>query len=232
MRASKYCVYCGVLMNRIANHDDGRSVEHMIPQVSVSIVRNNGQGDYHACRKCNSNKGKIDEVLGLLCRMAGDNVQSRNEAKVEYEEKVNKGDYRFITAERSKTSSPKGWSIKIPLNGRQIYQYGIWLAKGVYFEKTGEILSNQYLICVEMVNQEQVNRIKEMYKNKKNSEAFDELSMNLNIPNINGESFIISTDDAREIFVCFNRVIMFHLKLLEKNRINETLCNKSRRALY
>ena len=232
MRSSDYCVYCGVELNRIENHDNCRSVEHMIPQVSVSIKRTKGEGDFHACKKCNSTKGAIDDVLGITCRMVGDNKEGSIRAIRKFKEHCDKRDYRFVKAMRSVRYSSQGPCIDIPLSGKQIYQYGIWLAKGVYFINTGKLLLNQYLIHVDIVRPSEVKGIKEIYKRQRGTEAFNDLSQNINIPNINGESFIIARADTMRMFICLNRVIMFHLTLLEKNRVNETVCNKARRALY
>lgn len=232
MRSSDYCVYCGVELNRIENHDNCRSVEHMIPQVSVSIKRTKGEGDFHACKKCNSTKGAIDDVLGVMCRMLGDNKEGSIDAIHKFKEYYDKRDYRFVKAMRSVRHSSQGPCIDMPLTGKQIYQYGVWLAKGAYFINTGEILADRYLICVDLVRSVEVRAIKEFYKRQNGSEAFNDLAKNINIPNINGESFMIMQAGKMQMFICLNRVIMFHLTLLEKNRVNETLCNKAKRALY
>ena len=46
------CVYCGRVVKKSKNTDEGRSVEHLIPQIAVSIKRTNAKGDFHVCRGC------------------------------------------------------------------------------------------------------------------------------------------------------------------------------------
>lgn len=232
MRASEFCVYCGTKMNRIENDDLCRTVEHMIPQVSVAIKRNNGEGDFHVCRKCNGEKSKIDDILGITCRMVGGHPTGSLEAIKKFKQRLEKNDRRFNTAFNSHRLTSLGHCISLPLNRKQLFQYGEWLAKGVFFINTGKLLSNQYLLWVEIISHAEVLAIKECYKRKIGSEAFDDLSKNNNFPNINGESFILNNGDSKEIMVCFNRTLIFHMKLLENNRINQTLCNQAWRKLH
>ena len=55
--------YCGVLMVVGENLDHSRSVEHMIPNTVLTQRRTRREGDFYACRGCNSEKSHIDYVL-------------------------------------------------------------------------------------------------------------------------------------------------------------------------
>lgn len=231
MRESACCVYCGTQMNRIENHPQCRTVEHMIPQVSVSFRRTNGEGDFHVCRKCNSDKSRTDEVLGIMCRMAGEHQEGSFDALSRFKKAIARNDSKFLEAYRSARKDDGGASISIPLTGSECYRYGTWLGKGVYFIKKGKLLPDNMLVWIDVIGHAAVNYIKDQYRNKNGSEAFDDLSMNGMIPNINGESFLIVGDDAREMFICLNRVFMFHIKLLDKTYSNQKKCAKALHSL-
>lgn len=231
MRESTHCVYCGVLMNRIVNDPHCRTVEHMIPQVSVSLKRTNGEGDFHVCKKCNSDKSRSDEVLGVIFRMVGEHPQGSFEAINKFHKALARKDSKFIKAYKSVKHGENGASIFLPLTAKEFHRYGTWLGKGVYFIQNGELLPEDLLILVELVSQEEVNYIKDQYKRQHGSEAFDDLSLNGSIPNVNRESFLIAGNDSRVMFVCFNRVMMFHIKILDRTFINQKKCRKAFRNL-
>ncbi|HHW1007443.1 hypothetical protein [Escherichia coli] len=208
-------------MNRIENHPHCRSVEHMIPQVSVSIHRTNGEGDFHVCKKCNADKSRIDEVLGVICRMVGEHSTGSFDAINKFKNALKRNDSKFREAFQSVKHTGRGAQITLPLEGKEIYRYGSWLAKGVFFLEYEQLLPPDKLIWVNIVRHDEVMAIRDMYRNQRGSEAFEDLSKNSNVPNINGESFLIVGREAKEMFICFNRVMMFHIKILDKSFINQ-----------
>lgn len=218
-------------MNRIVNDPHSRTVEHMIPQVSVSIKRTNGEGDFHVCKKCNSEKSRIDEVLGVICRMVGEHKDGSFDAIKRFHKALARNDSKFIRAFESVESGIKGTSIRLPLTAEEIYRYGIWLGKGVYFIQQGALLPERFLVWVELISHEEVNYIKEQYKRQHASEAFDDLSKNSRIQNINKESFLIAGSNSRVMFICLNRVIMFHIQFLDRTFVNQKKCKKALRSL-
>lgn len=228
MRESTHCVYCGILMNRITNHPHCRTVEHMIPQVSVSFKRTNGEGDFHVCKKCNGDKSRTDEVLGVICRMVSEHPVGSIDAVHRFHKALGRKDTKFIQAIRSVKPLDEGASITLPLTARELHRYGTWLGKGVHYISTGELLHSEQPVLVDIVGQEELNLIKNEYKQQRGSEAFDDLSSNVNVPNINKESFLIYDEKKREMFVCFNRVMMFHIMILNKSFVNQ---KKSAKAI-
>lgn len=231
MRESTHCVYCGVLMNRVVNDPHSRTVEHMIPQVSVSIRRTNGEGDFHVCKQCNSEKSRADEIIGIICRMVGEHSEGSFDAIKGFHKALARRDSKFIRAFESVSRDNRGASISLPLTAKEFYRYGIWLGKGVYFIQQGELLPDNFIIWVELIGHEEVNYIKDQYKRQHGSEAFDDLSKNSSIQNINKESFLIAREGAKEMFICLNRVMMFHIKILDKTFINQKQCKKALRTL-
>jgi len=124
-----------------------------------------------------------------------------------------------------------GASIALPLTAREYHRYGSWLGKGVYYITTGKLLPPEQPIVVDIVSQKELNQIKNEYKQKNGSEAFEDLALNVNIPNINKESFLIYDDKIREMFVCFNKVMMFHIRILDKTYVNQKKCDKALKIL-
>lgn len=227
MRESTHCVYCGILMNRIVNHPHSRTVEHMIPQVSVSFKRTNGEGDFHVCKKCNADKSRIDEVLGVICRMVSEHPVGSIDAVHSFHKALGRKDSKFIQAIRSIKPLEVGASITLPLTAREYHRYGSWLGKGVHYITTGKLLHPEQPILVDIVSQKELNQIKYEYKQKNGSEAFEDLALNVKIPNVNKESFLIYDDKIREMFVCFNKVMMFHIRILDKTYVNQKKCVKA-----
>ncbi len=231
MRVSTHCVYCGILMNRIVNDPHSRTVEHMIPQVSVSFRRTNGEGDFHVCKKCNSDKSRTDEILGVICRMVGEHPEGSFDAINSFHKALARKDSRFIKAFESVSYVGNKASILLPLTASEIYRYGEWLGKGVYFIQNGELLPEKYLILVEIIGHEEVTYIKEQYKRQHGSDAFDDLSKNEKIQNLNEETFLIADKGSRVMFICLNRIVMFHIQFLDRTFSNQKKCKKALRCL-
>lgn len=233
MLNSEICVYCGVTLNEIHNHMSSKTIEHMIPNVSLTVKRNRGEGDFHVCKSCNSEKSRLDELIGLICRMTGDNKEGAFLAAEKFRNAVERKDKLFVHAMNSIKPYGVGATIAIPLTIKDISKYGKWLAKGQYFLKRNEMLNEEnHIISVNIINYFEVRQIKDWYRKASHSEAFDDLSKNESILNINNESFIISGDDCKNIMVCLNRTFIFDLKILENTRQNKTIANKIKRRLY
>lgn len=134
MIKNKNCVYCGGEVRKSKNADSGRPVEHLIPQIAVSKKRTNAQGDFHVCRKCNTEKSKIDELFGLLSRINTPGSGGK-EALSKLRNMVGKKNKTLLSMMDSATKHPDGMEIKLPFNGEDIYKYGVFLTKGEHFKK-------------------------------------------------------------------------------------------------
>lgn len=163
--------------------------------------------------------------------MVGEHKDGSFDAIKRFHKALARNDSKFIRAFESVESGIKGTSIRLPLTAEEIYRYGIWLGKGVYFIQQGELLPERFLVWVELISHEEVNYIKEQYKRQHASEAFDDLSKNSRIQNINKESFLIAGSNSRVMFICLNRVIMFHIQFLDRTFVNQKKCKKALRSL-
>jgi hypothetical protein len=67
--------YCWRLLIKAENKDNSRSVEHLMPNAALTRRRKNDEGDFCACRRCNSRKSSIDYVLGVITK-AQHNLQT------------------------------------------------------------------------------------------------------------------------------------------------------------
>lgn len=65
---NEVCPYCRQRMINAENHLLSKSVEHLILNAALSRKRGKGEGDFYACRKCNSEKSNIDYVLGVIAK--------------------------------------------------------------------------------------------------------------------------------------------------------------------
>ncbi|WP_354624331.1 hypothetical protein [Psychromonas sp. MME2] len=129
MIKSQNCVYCGIKIKKSQNADDGRSVEHMIPQIAVSKTRTNAQGDFHVCRKCNTKKSRIDELFGLISRINSPN-ENGDIAVSKLAKMAGKGNNAVLKMIKSVKKTTEGIQLKLPFNGEDIYEYGVFLTKG------------------------------------------------------------------------------------------------------
>ena len=68
MIRNSVCPYCRKPMVKAENKENSRSVEHLIPNAALTRKRMNDEGDFYACRKCNSRKSHIDYVLGTIAK--------------------------------------------------------------------------------------------------------------------------------------------------------------------
>lgn len=226
------CAYCGSEMNDIENDKKGRSVEHMIPNVASIKKRKNKDGDFYACRDCNLKKGKTDELLGILTRLAIEDGNAEFDTK-KFKDRIENRDKRFLKAAESLKQSDKGVSITIPLNTKESIDYFEYFGKGQYLICTGKVFDpKKFIIIVDVLGYDTLKTIEREYEKNNKSKALDDLSNNPQIYNLYNESFIISSDDAKDMFLILNRSMLIQINILPKNRTNITLRNKTKRRLY
>ena len=218
MKKSNNCVYCGTKLIKSMNNSNSKSVEHMIPQIAVTINRDKSEGDFHVCRECNSDKSKLDEMFGLLSRLCN-NLDKEAVKKIKSRLKNNK---KFINMFACAKRVEEGYSIKIPMTGKDIYKYGVYLTKGEYYKKTGEFLSDKNnIVLIRWMGHGANNELKKWYKTNHNGGApFVDLAQNAKVENINKECFIVSSDDALEHAFFFNETFIIRSDIAEKTEAN------------
>jgi hypothetical protein len=216
------CVYCGIKIKKSKNADDGRSVEHLIPQIAVSKIRTNANGDFHVCRKCNTDKSKIDELFGLLSRI---NVPgaSGEEALIKLKKLADKGNKTVLKMIESTIEKPDWCEVRLPFRGEDIYKYGVLLTKGEYFKKHGIILdTKKKIVLVTWGGRNLINELLSTYQNTHERSPFDDLIKNDGVENINKECFIVSNTDGTGYLFFFNQAYALVTRVVEYTEENKT----------
>lgn len=218
------CVYCGKAIKKSRNTDDGRSVEHLIPQIAVSIIRTKAKGDFHVCRGCNTEKSKIDELFGLISRINTPG-NGGEEAISKLAQMFGKRNKAVLSMMESANEHPEGVEVKLPFKGGDIYKYGVFLTKGEYFKKHESILDLKKKII--LVTWGGPNFVKELllsYGAKHGTNPFEDLTLNKSVENINKECFIIVGESGNEFSFIFNQTYLLLTKVVdytEENKIEK-----------
>ena len=215
------CVYCGRVVKKSKNTDEGRSVEHLIPQIAVSIKRTNAKGDFHVCRGCNTEKSKIDELFGLISRINTPGCGGE-EAISKLANMYGKRNKAVLSMMESGNEHPEGVEVKLPFKGEDIYKYGVFLTKGEYFKKHESILDLKKKIV--LVTWGGPNYVKELllsYRAKHGTNPFEDLTLNESVENINEECFIIVSESGTEFSFIFNQTYLLLTKVVDYTEANK-----------
>ena len=115
------CPYCQTVLIDSENAPNGRSIEHLIPNTVLTVPRTKRDGDFFACRRCNSAKSHIDYVLGVVAKAQSANAQLASAALLSA---VNSNDgraERFIQMAAEAVQTPDGGAIAlIPIDGSEL----------------------------------------------------------------------------------------------------------------
>jgi hypothetical protein len=231
MRKSELCVYCGIKIRKSNNSDSGRSVEHMIPQCAVSIKRSNAKGDFHVCRKCNTQKSQIDDLFGILSRVNLSN-ESGKEAGLKLAKMASKGNKRVLAMMDNAKKKDEGVVIRLPFKGEDIYKYGVFLTKGEYFKQSGNILdTKKKVVLVQWGGLNLISELQKRYSGMHGNNPFDDLCLNESVENIGQECFIVSEKEGFEFVFFFNRAYALITKVVEYTADNLNLKRKNKLCL-
>jgi len=233
MIRNENCAYCGVLLNKKVNDDSCASVEHMIPNVASRIERKNDEGDFLVCRKCNLKKSRMDEIIGLTTRLSLDDEHDGSVEK--YLKRVKNNDKLFKKAIDSLENFNGAIGISIPITVKQALEYFEHFGKGQFLICNGKIFNEKtHIILIEIMGYSIVREIVERYQRRTSSNPFNDLMQNKNegISNIQGETFIICSDDASDNVVIMNKTLLIKINIREKTRKAITERNKLRRELH
>jgi len=199
---NKNCPYCKTKLNSIENHKESKTVEHLIPNSMTSKKRNNNNGDFYACKNCNSNKSKMDNLVGKISKFQSfdDNLASSAMIKEYTKEKKNT---RLVDVLNSTLESKYGIYAKLPFNGEELYSYMEYLGKGQYFKKTTKIYSkSKYIMIFKYMNKEFNIIFSDSYLKQFGSDNFKDLSKNPYSEVINnGECIIYAKENNKYLFV-------------------------------
>jgi hypothetical protein len=189
-------------MIQAENLDHSRSVEHFIPNTLLSVPRSPRDGDFFACRKCNSKKSKIDYVLAVVARVQSPNDEVATNTLLKAVTSSKKASKKFIDMVRGARHNPDGVYMDIPIDGRDLVDYLTYLAKGQYFRKTGHIFDEQKMVAqIEFVNKPVLSALKANYKGQHWSDPILDLIKNPNSESFGKDECVIWTRESDYLFI-------------------------------
>jgi hypothetical protein len=197
-----HCPYCRVELIRAENQPRSRSVEHMIPNAVLTQSRPRGEGDFYACRKCNSAKSNIDYVLAVVAKVQS--VDSTLAART-LSEAILRNDNsspRFERMMRTAEPHADGVHMTIPIDGQDLYEYLCFLGKGQHFRSTGTIFDpRSRVIQAEFVNKPVMASLERGYVNSHRTDPFSDLARNPHTESVGGRECLIWSKGHEHFFV-------------------------------
>jgi hypothetical protein len=209
-----------VLMIKAENKDNSRSVEHLIPNVALTKKRNNDQGDFYACRKCNIRKSKIDEILGLVSKGQSDDQKMAGEALVKLVDRHKKLPARFVPMIENAVTEHGGVRTTLPMSGLELIEYLTFLGKGVYFIKNERpYVRNRQVMILSLFNKHVNKTFSEGYQKQYGANPIRDLEKNpRSVVIAPGECVIWSKNN--EFLIYLHDYMSIGIQIKNRNRKN------------
>lgn len=202
MIENTHCPYCGVGLIRAENHPRSRSVEHMIPNAVLTQPRSRSEGDFYACRKCNSAKSNIDYVLAVVAKAQSADAELAARTLSEAILRDDNTSHRFRQMLRTAEPHAGGVHMTIPIDGKDLYEYLCFLGKGQHFRSTGTILdSRSRVIQAEFVNKQVMAPLELGYAHSHGTNPFSDLSHNPHVESVGGGECLIWSKGHKHLFL-------------------------------
>ncbi len=215
-------------MKKAENLDLSRSVEHLIPNAALTRKRKNDEGDFYACRKCNSRKSNMDYILSVLSKCQVDNDECAAETLINAVKKSNGASNRIIdmalTAKINKETNTV--RMKMPIKGNELVEYISFLGKGQHFKKHKMPYNPDKLVMkMRFANKQETRSLRVGYQDKHDSGTCRDSEQNKYSEVINGgECMIYSKNNSHEFVFHDNTTIT--AGILKRNRKNDAEATK------
>lgn len=220
MIKNKFCPYCKQPLKKSENKDNSRSVEHLIPNTALTNKRKKGEGDFYACRKCNTRKSNIDYVLGVIAKAQSSNSEVAANALISAVTKEDGRSKRFIDMVLTAKELDSEVHMEIPIKGEELIEYLHFLGKGQFFKVTGAIYDpKKYVMVVKFVNKQVLSSLEASYRQRHGSSPFSDLTQNSRSEVINDGECIIWSKNRSFLFIFHNYAAVI-VNVLRKNRKN------------
>jgi hypothetical protein len=202
MIRNTHCPYCRVELIKAENQPRSRSVEHMIPNAVLTQSRSRGEGDFYACRKCNSAKSNIDYVLAVVAKaQSGDSILAARtlcEAILRNDNTSPRFHQMMLTAEHHAHAVQAA----IPIDGQDLYEYLCFLGKGQHFRSTGTIFDpRSRVIQAEFVIKPVMAALEQSYANSQGTNPFGDLASNPHAESVGGGECLIWSKGHEHLFL-------------------------------
>lgn len=226
MIVNDICPYCRKPMVKAENQEDSKSVEHLIPNAALTRKRKNDEGDFYACRKCNSRKSNIDYVLGIISKCQVDDSELASNTLIKAVTKSDGASKKFIRMIQSVKELPGEVHMTMPIRGEDLVEYIGFLGKGQFFKKHRTVFNpRDFVFDISFANKQIIRHFQESYEAQHKSNPFRDLEQNGYSEVINGGECIIYSKNRGYMFV-FHDYTVITIKILRKNKKNIALCAK------
>lgn len=216
--ANNICPYCSIIMVKGENLPNSRSVEHLVPNIVLTTKRNNGDGDFYACRKCNSEKGTLDEIFGLMAKFQSNNTELAANALIRAFTKRKNVPQRYWDMYDSAEEKDGQVVAKMPVSGRELLEYAKFFGKGLYFIKNGKVFNeSRQVMHVRFFNKQVHMNHAKHYEKTFSSNPIKDLESN-------PRSWVIAEDECliwsknSKFMIIFHHFISFSIKFKSRNR--------------
>ncbi len=184
------------------NQPNTRSVEHLIPNAVLTKPRTKRDGDFFACRKCNSRKGHIDYVLGVVAKAQSDNPELATNALISAVNSNDGRSERFIQMAAEARATLHGVEANIPIFGQELLEYISFLGRGQYFRKRSTPFDNDSkVMIVDYVNKLVMSALSEDYLAKHGTNPISDLVQNRYSESFGDGECIIYSKNDRYLFL-------------------------------
>jgi hypothetical protein len=213
-------------MIKAENKDNSRSVEHLIPNAVLTKKRKNDEGDFYACRKCNSRKSNIDYILGIITKCQVDDDELAASTLIKAVTKEDGASKRFINMARNVVEGSNEVYMDIPIKGEELVEYIHFIGKGQYFKKHRKAYNpDRFVMKILFANKQVTRSLQESYIESHKSNPFRDLEKNKFSEVIYDGECIIYSKNKGYMFV-FHDYTTITVKILNKNRKNMMLTKK------
>jgi len=221
------CTYCRTPIIKAENLPNSRSVEHLIPNAALTRKRQNDEGDFYACRKCNTRKSHIDNILGKVTKMqSSDNVLAADTLINEIT-KESRSSKRFIEMLGTTREYSDQVEFTIPIEGYELIEYMTFLGKGQYLKKTGRVFNEKtHVMRLEYANKHVFITLEAGYRQKNESSPFRDLEKNPYSEVVNGGQCIIWSKNNKYLFIFHDNTAVI-IEIMKRNRKNVEKSQKS-----
>lgn len=212
------CPYCATEMVRAENLPNARSAEHMIPNKLLSTPRTPKDADFYACRACNSRKSNLDHVLAVLARAQSHNPELATDALADATTKKKGSARRFIEMVNGREFRADGVHMTVPVNGRGLFDYIMYFAKGQYFQRHGELFDEHKQVAIVSSDGKQVfGSLEREYRRANGSRAAVDLAQNPLSESLGDGEAVLWSRELDYLFV-LHRYIGIGVKIRRRSR--------------
>lgn len=224
MIANSICPYCSIKLIKAENLPNSRSVEHLVPNTLLTQRRKNDEGDFYACRQCNSNKGNLDEIFGFIAKVQSSDTELASKALIRAFTKREHVPNRLWQMYDSAKEKGNDVHAKMPITGQELLDYATYFGKGLYFLKYQRVFNDKKDVLYIRFANKQVHSVhSSSYEKKFNSSPIRDLEKNQYSKVIASNECVIWSKNRGNLVV-FHDFISFSIEF--KNRNQRTLRKK------